>query len=321
MALLIGTDEAGYGPNFGPLTICGTAWQVPNVETELYAALAEITEPRRQRTDKLGTDKLLIGDSKFICRASGTLLELETSILSILYSLHHCIPENIAQLSKLLSCPLEFECHHEFKACASELKLPVAASRSTIQKLGTRFQVVCERHQIVLDAICCRAIFPDRFNQLIHGGGNKADLLSTATLAIVDTLRSSPAESVKIICDKHGGRSRYAGLINNCLTGEFDQIECESRRLSHYRWRENGTEYELGFQAQGESFLPTALSSMVAKYVREVSMLIWNRFWSKRIPGVQPTKGYPTDAKRFRRDIAHEQSKLGILDESIWRSR
>lgn len=316
MALLIGTDEAGYGPNFGPLTICGTAWQVPTVETELYTLLAEIVVPRRP-----ATDKLMICDSKVICRASGTLLDLETSVLSILYSVHQCVPESIAQLSELLSCSLESDAHDDFKVFATELRLPVAACRTNVQDLGTRFRAACAHHQIAIDAICCETIFPERFNRLINNDGNKADLLSITTLAIVDKLRRSQHDSVKIICDKHGGRSRYAGLINSCLTTEFIKIECESRQLSQYRWRENGTEYELRFQAQGESFLPTALSSMIAKYIRELSMLVWNRFWAKRIPGIQPTKGYPQDAKRFRHDIAHMQTKLGIPDESIWRSR
>ena len=28
MTLVIGTDEAGYGPNLGPLVVAATAWQV-----------------------------------------------------------------------------------------------------------------------------------------------------------------------------------------------------------------------------------------------------------------------------------------------------
>src|SRR5262245_58072725 len=28
MGILIGTDEAGYGPNFGPLVVAATAWEV-----------------------------------------------------------------------------------------------------------------------------------------------------------------------------------------------------------------------------------------------------------------------------------------------------
>ena len=30
MTYLIGTDEAGYGPNLGPLVISATVWQVPD---------------------------------------------------------------------------------------------------------------------------------------------------------------------------------------------------------------------------------------------------------------------------------------------------
>ncbi len=30
MGILIGTDEAGYGPNFGPLVVAATAWDVPD---------------------------------------------------------------------------------------------------------------------------------------------------------------------------------------------------------------------------------------------------------------------------------------------------
>ena len=33
MAFLIGTDEAGYGPNLGPLTICGTLWSIDKDQT------------------------------------------------------------------------------------------------------------------------------------------------------------------------------------------------------------------------------------------------------------------------------------------------
>ena len=28
MTLVIGTDEAGYGPNLGPLVVAATAWRV-----------------------------------------------------------------------------------------------------------------------------------------------------------------------------------------------------------------------------------------------------------------------------------------------------
>ena len=30
MGLIIGVDEAGYGPNLGPLAVCATAWRIPS---------------------------------------------------------------------------------------------------------------------------------------------------------------------------------------------------------------------------------------------------------------------------------------------------
>ncbi len=41
MAYLIGTDEAGYGPNLGPLTISASVWQVADADggEDLYERL------------------------------------------------------------------------------------------------------------------------------------------------------------------------------------------------------------------------------------------------------------------------------------------
>ena len=46
MTLLIGTDEAGYGPNLGPLVVAATAWRVDtpaeDAETVLTTAMLEV---------------------------------------------------------------------------------------------------------------------------------------------------------------------------------------------------------------------------------------------------------------------------------------
>ena len=54
-----------------------------------------------------------------------------------------------------------------------------------------------------------------------------------------------------------------------------------------------------------------ALASMLCKYLREVCMRQFNRFWEKHVPGIEPTAGYPVDAKRFYEAIqaAMERSK------------
>ena len=60
---------------------------------------------------------------------------------------------------------------------------------------------------------------------------------------------------------------------------------------------------------------------MVSKYIRELAMAAFNRFWCTRLEGLKPTAGYPIDAQRFRRDIAELQRNLGIADDVLWRER
>ena len=40
MPYLVGTDEAGYGPNLGPLVVSATVWRVDTLhDTDLYSRL------------------------------------------------------------------------------------------------------------------------------------------------------------------------------------------------------------------------------------------------------------------------------------------
>ena len=75
------------------------------------------------------------------------------------------------------------------------------------------------------------------------------------------------------------------------------------------------------FRMQGERFLPTALASMTAKYLRELAMRAWNEFWCARVKDQRPTAGYYSDSRRFKRDIERVQSELKIEDRIIWRER
>ena len=60
---------------------------------------------------------------------------------------------------------------------------------------------------------------------------------------------------------------------------------------------------------------------MICKYVRELAMEQFNAFWQQHLPALKPTKGYPTDAKRFRAEITETQKQLGIPDDVLWRQR
>ncbi|HEX5103073.1 MAG TPA: hypothetical protein VFV87_04640, partial [Pirellulaceae bacterium] len=63
MRLVLGTDEAGYGPNLGPLVVAATAWRVPGEisPAAMYDALAEVVCGGGVPSEE---GRLAIGDSK-----------------------------------------------------------------------------------------------------------------------------------------------------------------------------------------------------------------------------------------------------------------
>ena len=62
--LFIGTDEAGYGPNLGPLVVAATAWTAAGIAdcSELWQVLERVITDRKRTDDR----RLWIADSKAV---------------------------------------------------------------------------------------------------------------------------------------------------------------------------------------------------------------------------------------------------------------
>jgi hypothetical protein len=59
---------------------------------------------------------------------------------------------------------------------------------------------------------------------------------------------------------------------------------------------------------------------MTAKYVRELFMLSFNRYWQRRKAGLDPTAGYGKDAWRFVREVAPLLEADGLTESDLVRS-
>ncbi len=323
MAYLIGTDEAGYGPNLGPLIISASAWEVPDGlrSEDLYRQLDGIVAASPAEAARKGPDCASIADSKVLYQSGKGLRLLERGLLAALAATGHrprrwCeIWEILAPQSALAQSALPW--YHGYEAC-----LPVDCDAAEIDHLAAVLSAGLAKAGVRLIGIYSRPIFEPEFNRLLDEHDSKGSLLSHATLRLAaEVLASLPAGSIHVLCDKHGGRNRYAALLSDAFPGSFIEVRAEGCEQSVYRFGPPKRRVEFRFQAKGESHLPAALASMASKYLRELAMRALNSFWCQRAAGLLETAGYPLDAKRFKAQIAPVQAELGIDDRSVWRNK
>jgi len=308
MTVVIGTDEAGYGPNLGPLVVAGTAWRVSAGAAAVEAALAAAAE---LAADRAGGR--LWGDSKRIYRSGGGLAALGRGVLVATALADGGQTATDAGLAAALD-PVATPGLADTGASAATGHPHASACR----ELAAVIRPSLAGGGIALEAVRCRVIEPAEFNARLDRGSNKSDILCEVTLDLAATLAAAAGdgEAVVIWCDRHGGRRRYAQLVARAFATPLVQPLDETPRLSRYRF---GADRLIEFSVGGEERLPVAVASMTAKYVRELAMLAFNDFWQRRQPGLAATAGYPVDAARWRREAAAAVEAAGIPWDSVWR--
>ncbi len=328
MPYLIGTDEAGYGPNLGPLLISTTVWWVDGPSDgdgiDLYHRLGEtiVAKPK-----DAGPGRLAVADSKVLYKPGKGLRNLERGLLTALalvdrqprdwHSIWAALDPHSADERRALPW------HDGYgELDRHELDFPIDADQSELELLETAMRKTMESAGVHLVDIRSRAVFPERFNRLCDQSGGKGSVLSNLTLDLLaQAVEPLGRDTIKIVCDKHGGRNKYGPLLEEHFPGHHIEVGEEGRYRSHYRFGPGDRRVEICFQAKGESWLPAALASMASKYLRELSMRALNDYWCSRIDGLKRTAGYPLDAKRFKAQIADLQNELGIDDRILWRNR
>lgn len=321
MPYLIGTDEAGYGPNLGPLLISATLWEVPDPMRgeDLYAALAGVVS-RRGMADACRWGQVPMADSKTLYKPSGSLQALECGVLTALRTLGRR-PADWRRAWSAAAPPNALDDNSPWYA-NFELPLPLHHDWADLDRLADLFLRALREAGVRLLDVRSTALSPEQFNNALDRRGNKATVLTVATLELMKTiLPAEDGQAVFVCCDKHGGRQRYADFLQEAFPEYLVEICGESRSYSLYRWGPSTRRVECRFLEKAERLLPIALASMISKYLRELAMLPFNAFWRRHIPDLRPTAGYPDDARRFRTEIGPCQARLGIADRILWRNR
>jgi ribonuclease HII len=304
MTLVIGADEAGYGPNLGPLVVAATAWQVDAV----------VDDVEKRFTAVAAADGLagLWGDSKQIYKGGAGLAALERGALTGIAIASGSTPTRWRELAPVVGCPQDVELPE--RGSLHAITLPVTAKHEA--GLPAACRAALAAHGVTLAAVRCTMVPPAAFNRLLDSGLNKSDLLSQVTLDLAAGLVTNAGPTV-VWCDRHGGRKRYAPLVARHFSAPLVQAREETAGRSTYVVPAANLRVE--FSVGGESRTPVALASMTAKYVRELAMLALNDHWGRLAPGLEPTAGYPVDAARWRRAAAAAVEQAGIDWDVVWR--
>jgi hypothetical protein len=281
---------------------------------------------------KPSTEQIAIADSKTLYSPGTGLAQLERGLHAVLLAMRRPLTSWSAMIDY---CRADPDGHHKQTCWADEFDcaLPLAAAADELRRLGARFSDVCQSANVRPLLIRARLIYPAQFNDLVAYHGSKGAALSHITVGLLrevldavtlhSSLRLAPCSALPalIVCDKHGARNFYAALLQHHFSEHWIEAMHESRTESCYEWGPPESRTRVAFRMNGERFLPTALASMLAKYLRELAMRAFNAFWAAHVSNLRPTAGYPQDARRFRNDITAAQQRLKIDSHLIWRNK
>ncbi|MDX2199923.1 MAG: hypothetical protein SF069_13245 [Phycisphaerae bacterium] len=320
MPLVVGIDEAGYGPTLGPMVVAASIWGVPpNCATaDFWALLSEsVVRPGEGRSSLLP-----VGDSKEVFDRKRGIASLERSVLAF--------------------AKLGGTAHADIRALIDSLALPQGELRSVLpwyENLTRRLPLDPERSAFVgaserlaatlksvgLSFVGLRAIVvpEDFFNQRVSVTHNKGAVVVEAVLRhIVAAVEQATQLDAHIYVDRLGGRAEYRRALQSALPDHRIQELLVSEDCSRYRLSGERNELTIEFVVDADKHhLCVALASMTAKYVREILMDEFNRYWSSRCASLRPTAGYYVDAQRFLKDIEPVLPTTGLAPQIFTRQR
>jgi len=329
----VGIDEAGYGPLLGPLTIASAtvrvgSWKPGDIAPDVWKLLRSCVA----RHGETGKDKsrLLVDDSKKLKLAKDgkrhPLTNLERGVLSFLSCSETPIPEADLDLFAALGSKLENLPWYDGEAAAIPVSVPGEDGRSAIRIGANTLRRGLADAEVAVSRIACKSVGETLFNHTVRAEGSKAACTAKGVAYHLQhawdewaplAAERPEEEAVRVVCDRQGGRVDYeehlAAMVPGCTVKVLEQRPERSRyELTGIGADEQKRTMTVIFMPEAESHhFPVALASMTAKYVRELIMGRFNRFWCGRFAQLKPTAGYREDAARWLTDA----TRAGIISK------
>jgi len=288
---IIGIDEAGYSPLLGPLVISAAAFDVRRQPADWWAAL---------RIPRAGDDARafatpVVDDSKKVYTPSEGVGRLETAVLAFL-RLTGRRPSTLRQLLACVSASPDTQAYPWY--AGQDVAIPLAADPAAIERAAEALREALGREEAAFAGFRSSPVLAGDLNDRLRLCGNKATVLLGATLDLARHFVDSP--DTAFLIDKQGGRDFYGSLISQYFFGALVKNGVEGNDLSTYAVEHGGRRFDMSFCVGGDGcHLPIALASMLSKYIRELFLELFNRYWRAIKPDLPRTSGYRLDGRRF----------------------
>lgn len=293
-----GIDEAALGPVLGPF--CAASVSLTSKADELP-----------NFTDHFKSAGLQFGDSKKIYSSQKGIKKLEYNVLALLSCVTKKVPETIFELISMVYPESPEWRYLPWFEELGNAALPRAAAADEVETSSKVLIDIFQNLGITVSQMNAVMASAEQFNYLIDQSQNKAtavrDVITPLVRQTVSHLESLlPVH--KLVIDCQGGRRYYDDWLGAVLPG----YQFESPGGSVYK-----TGYiTISFEIKADQhFIPTAMASMLAKYLREVMMEQFNLYWQKMVPGIKSTAGYPQDGRRFINDL--KAAGVNICDQLV----
>lgn len=318
--ILVGIDEAGYGPVVGPLVISATAFEVPRdkIDRSLWTILrSSVTKSPTARGSRL-----VIVDSKKLHKPDEGIGRIERTALATVGAWGGVPPTLRAILGMIAPQTLEHVGEYPWY-CDADPALPIAADLNRIRISSKLLQKNAEAQGIKPAGFWSEVLLEGHFNRLVGNTNNKAVVLLGLTLRLMQRIADAyPGHELRFLIDKQGARDQYAPRLLAAFDQRTLKVVAEGHEYSEYELVDAQNRWQVSFAMEGEDrHLPTALASVISKYLREALMTCVNNYWRTHIPDLAPTAGYYNDGQRFIRAIEPHAQRLGIARNIFVRER